>query len=169
MFFNLNSNQDNPVIPSELKTGNLQIRFFIFNFDEILNSFNIVNSAMNSIIVFVWVNKKLTNTSISKHSKIVKFSFMFLFLHYLLYICLTYLPENSFIDIGNKFFINPDFKKENIFTNGTPAGYVKLVLISINVFNQIFLLNFHFIVIRQIILRQDHTRIFQGKKYNKYE
>jgi hypothetical protein len=124
-----------------------------------------VNSAINSIIVFVWVNKKLTNTSISKHSKIVKFSFLFLFIHYLLYICITYLPKNSFVDIENKFFIKPNFMIENIFKNGTPAGYVKLVLISINVLNQIFLLNFHFIVIKQIILRQDHIRLFQGKRY----
>jgi hypothetical protein len=144
--------------------GKFGCKFFIFNFDEILNSFNIVNSAINSIIVFVWVNKKLTNTSISKHSKIVKFSFLFLFLHYLLYICLTYLPENSFVDIGNKFFILPNYQKEDMFVYGTFGGYIKLILISINVFNQIFLLNFHFIVIRQIILTQDHTRMFQGKK-----
>lgn len=160
LFDDLSKSSNSPT-PSQ---GGYGIRLFIFNFDEILNSFNIVNSAINSIIVFVWVNKKLTNTSISKHSKIVKFSFLFLILHYLLYICLTYYPENSFIDIGNKFFILPDFQKEGMFVYATFGGYVKLILISINVFNQVFLLNFNFIVIKQIILMQDHTRMFQGKK-----
>ena len=160
LFDDLSKRKDYPAL-SEQHYG---IKLYIFNFDEILNSFNIVNSAINSIIVFVWVNKKLTNTSISKHSKIVKFSFLFLILHYLLYICLTYYPENSFVDIGNKFFILPDFQKEDMFVHGTFGSYVKLILISFNVFNQVFLLNFHFIVIRQIILRQDHTRMFQGKK-----
>ncbi len=149
---------------SQQQERNYGIKLFIFNFEEILNSFNICNSAINSIIVFVWVNKKLTNTSISKHSKIVKFSFLFLILHYLLYICLTYYPENAFVDIGNRFFILPDFQQEGIFVHSTFGSYVKLILISINVFNQVFLLNFHFTVIKQIILRQDHTRLFQGKK-----
>jgi hypothetical protein len=126
-----------------------------------MNCFNIVNSSLNSIIIFVWVNKKLTNSS--KHSHVVKFSFIFLVIEYSIYILLTYFSSNNFIDIGLKFYLTPDFNKEIYFKNGSFASYLKLAIISLNILNKIFLVNFYFMVIRSIILKNEHQKYFEGK------
>lgn len=126
-----------------------------------MNAFNIVNSSLNSIIIFVWVNKKLTNSS--KHNFIVKFSFIFLVLEYSIYILLTYFSSKDFINIGLKFYLMPDFNNELNFEKSSFTSYLTLAIITLNIFNQIFLLNFYFMVIRSIILTNEHQKYFEGK------
>jgi hypothetical protein len=133
---------------------------FIFNINEIMNCFNIVNSSLNSIIIFVWVNKKLTNSS--KHNFVVKFSFIFLVIEYSIYIILTYFSSDNFIDIGLKFYLFPNFNKEIYFQNGSFVSYSKLIIIALNILNKIFLMNFYFMVIRSIIIKNDHQKYFEG-------
>ena len=66
-------------------------------------------------------------------------------------------------NIDNKFFLFPNFNSAD-FKSESFDRTLKLILITINIINQIFLLNFYFIVTRTIILRQDHVKYFEGKK-----
>jgi len=59
----------------------------------------------------------------------------------------------------------PNFEKEEDLNFTSFGGIIKLLIITINVINQISLLGFHFLVIKQIILRQEHISFFQGKRY----
>jgi hypothetical protein len=143
--------------PRLLDFGNL----INFSNDEFFDSFNIFLGSLNTIIIFFWVNHKLSGSSVSKHSNMFKFSFVYLIIYYILFIFLKFVCQTEVPK--HKFLLYPDFKDSSFPQEGY-LYYLTIAEIVINIFNQIFMLNFYFLIIKNLILRQQSAYYFKKKQ-----
>lgn len=135
----------------------------LFNFKtkRIYDAFNLFSAGMNNIIIYFWVNNKLSDSCINKHSSMIRSSSGFTFIYYLLFIFITFFPRFK-IDKSNFFLcplFNEDTSKEKDITY-----YLQISGLVINILNQLVMLNFYFIVIKNLILRNSTANYLKGKK-----
>jgi hypothetical protein len=117
---------------------------------------------LNTIIIFFWVNNKLSETSVYKHSNLFRISFIYMIIYYGLYIALKFFPMNKSGKI-RKFILCPDYKDESL-PQEEYLYYLTLVEIILNILNQVFMLNFYFLVIKNLIIRTWVSFYFKRKK-----
>jgi hypothetical protein len=115
------------------------------------------------MIVYFWVNNKLTNTSVNTHSFMLKTAFFIVIIYYIILMFMSYFPR-SLVDFSTKFMLYPDYDKEARFQCCGPIYYLEMATIIMNVINQIVQLNFYFNVIKATILRDKTAKYFKNTK-----
>ncbi len=141
----------------------IESSLFIFDDEYFYDTISIFAGSVNTILVFFFVSSKLSNRSHSKHSEMFDKSLLAIISYYLLFIFLKFFPI-SLIDYKTRFLLYPNYISESKFTNDGLIYYLSLAEIMLNIFNQIFLCNFYWIIIKAIGLRKTTTEYFKKKK-----
>jgi hypothetical protein len=135
----------------------------IFDGENFYDAVNIFTGSLNTIIVFFWVNNKLTDSSVRKHSRMFSSAFGYIIIYYILFIFLKFFPINL-CNYEVKFLLYPDYQNDSKYMKGGIIYYLSFTEIVLNIINQIFMLNFYFIVIKNVILRKTTAEYLKRKK-----
>lgn len=133
---------------------------FKFKEPEIYDAINLFTSSFNTMILFFWVNLKLSDSSLNKHSNMLTGAQVYILIYYVIFISISFFPR-SLIDYSTQFTLYPDFK--NLQSNYT-MYYGHLIGIALNILNQVLLLNFYFMIIRNVILTKSTSSYLRKKK-----
>jgi hypothetical protein len=133
--------------------------------DEIYDAFNIFTSSLNTFIVFFWVNNKLGHTAINEHNHMIKYSMIILLIYYIVFIFISYFPRAmADYSYSAKFLLFPNFEEDIRYAKGTLDYYMNLSNIGLNIFSQLVVLNFYYIILKKMILREKVAAYLNGKR-----
>jgi hypothetical protein len=87
---------------------------------------------------------------------------MSMMIYYIVFILITYFPR-GIVDVNTKFLLYPNFKEDIQYHHNTVDYYLNMFNIGMNIFGQIIILNFYFIIIKQMILRDKTVRYIRSR------
>jgi hypothetical protein len=140
------------------------ITLFQFSTREFYDAFNMVSGGMNTIILFFWVNNKLSDSNVRKHSIMTRLSFGGVTTYYTIFILITYFPRGLPVDFMTKFLLYPFYRKNSKMAHDY-FYWAQNTEIIINIINQLVMLNFYFIVIKSTIIRPKYSKYLSRRKY----
>jgi hypothetical protein len=137
-------------------------KIFDFQKDNVFESVNIFSGSLNTMIIFFWANHKLSNSVLNTHSNMLKMSYTYIASVYTMFILLKFLMVYD--ETSEAFPLCP---KDFNYINNTSyyKKFFSLSEIVVNIANQIFMLNFYFLVIKNLIIRTSMIVYLKKKKY----